>query len=375
MSVADLADPRAWPSPAHAPAPFEDAARAIVADTQVDADACNARVRQWLLDAVLRADGDRLARTFAQAPSPSLARHVRRLLAEIEQGASSSRDALRATLFAIPVVVVAAQDVAAPAVTLDAVLPDVAPLATVLRDARAFGGCETFALAGSLVAGDAIDVARLPALLAQGALRDGARVHEALDLPPAPLRIEDAQERVHLRFLPGAVLTPPGVDPLADNAIGRFGMPLAHALARVLAMPNVTLLALPRPAQRLVVALQSGRAAQREASAQLFASNAIRRLRGSCGEPTAIISAHRAATAPGGGELRLSLSSPFAPKAAEGFRCPIYPYETVQEAAAMLDALLRDCRVSDVRVVQGVHDDIDPVTGGPLFFKDQGALH
>ena len=376
MSVADLDDPRAWPPAAQAPPPFGDAQRAIAADTRVEADACDARVRQWLRDVVSRGDGDLLARTFKDAPSPVLSRHVRRLLAAVERDASSSPDDLCTALFAIPVVVVAARDAAAPAVALDAALSDVAPLAAILRDARAFGGCETFALAGSLVAVDTIDVAQLPALLARTALRDGSRVDEALDLPPAPLHVDDAQERVHLRFLAGAVLTPPGVDPLADDAIGRFGMPLAHGLVRALAVPPaVTLLALPRPAQRLVLAVQSGRAAQREVGAQLFASNAIRRLRASYGEPTAIISAHRAPDAPGGGEVRLSLSSPFAPKAAEGFRCPIYPYETVDEVKAMLEALLRDCRVSDVRVVRGVHGDIDAITGGPLFFKDHGALH
>ena len=140
-------------------------------------------------------------------------------------------------------------------------------------------------------------------------------------------------------------------------------MRFAQSLARQLGVPGLSLLALPRPPQRLVMALQAGRAAQREVSAQVFASNAIRKLRASVGEPTAIISAHRAADAAGGGELRLSLSSPFAPRDAEGFRCPLYPYETVQDVAAMLAGLLRDCRVSQVHVLPAVHADIDPVDG------------
>ena len=41
----------------------------------------------------------------------------------------------------------------------------------------------------------------------------------------------------------------------------------------------------------------------------------------------------------------------------------------MHEVAAMLVRRLRDCRVADVRVVRGVHDDVDPVTGVPLFFK------
>jgi hypothetical protein len=375
MSVAELDDPRAWPPAAPLCAPFDSAARAIAADTQAQADACDARVRRWLADALSRGDGDRLSRTLACAPSPSLARHVRRLLTDVERDIGSPRDALGAMLFAIPLIVVAAQDAAAPAVTVDAVLRDVDAIAAILRDARALGGSQAFALADALVAADALELDRLPILLGYAALHEGVLARKALDLPPAPMSIDGTQERVHLRFLPGIVLTSPGVDPLGADAIARFGMPLSQALARSLAAPGVTLLALPRPPQRLVAAVQSGRAAQREASAQLFASNAIRRMRASYGEPTAIVSAHRAADAPGGGELRLSLSSPFAPRGAEGFRCPVQTYETVQEVAAMLETLLRDCRVADVRIMPGVHDDIDPVTGGPLFFKNLGSLH
>ena len=369
MPVPELDDPRRW-----APAimvPFDEAARAIDAKTQADADVHDAQVRAWLRDAVQTADGERLARIFANAPAPALARHLRRLLAEIEREHSSAADGLATSLFAIPVIVVTAQESRIASVTLDAVLPDAAALATILRDANALSGCETFALSSSLVGVDAIDVPALPALLAAN-----ERHAAALDLAPAPIRVEGDGERVHLRFVAGVAMTAPSVDPLHESTIARWGMPFAQALGRALAAPGVTLLALPRDAQHLVIAAQSGRAAQREVSAQIFASNAIRRLRASYGEPAAIVSSHVAEDAPGGGELRLSLSSPFAPKAAEGFRCPLYPYETVQEVAAMLDALLRDCRVTDVRIVAGVHEDIDAVTGGRLFFKDHGpAMH
>jgi hypothetical protein len=69
--------------------------------------------------------------------------------------------------------------------------------------------------------------------------------------------------------------------------------------------------------------------------------------------------------------LRLSLSSPFAPRAAQGFRCAIQPMERVVDVATMLIDLLRDCRVADVRVVPGVHADRDALTGGPLLFKPE----
>ncbi len=82
-----------------------------------------------------------------------------------------------------------------------------------------------------------------------------------------------------------------------------------------------------------------------------------------------MISAHRCLDAPGGGELRLSLSSAFDPRQAEGFRCPLFPTERVEDAVALLLELLRDCRVTDVRVLAAVHPDRDPCTGVRLLFK------
>ena len=43
--------------------------------------------------------------------------------------------------------------------------------------------------------------------------------------------------------------------------------------------------------------------------------------------------------------------------------------ERVADVVAMLARLLEECRVADVRLVDGVHADRDPVTGGRLMFK------
>jgi hypothetical protein len=156
---------------------------------------------------------------------------------------------------------------------------------------------------------------------------------------------------------------------LADTEVGAWGVPVAKALSRELAVGGASVLALPRAPQRPLPAVRTGRAAQREVGAQIFASNAIRKMRASVGEPSAVISAHRAPDAPGGGELRLSLSSPFAPRDAEGFRCPLYSLDRVGDVATMLGDLMADCRVTDVRVAAGVHPDRDPATGLTLLFK------
>lgn len=372
---AELSDPRSW-APASPDAPWPALRAALDAPTRDEAEAHDASVRAWLRARFDAGEGPTLAHAFAHAPSFALVRHLQRLAVEVERTYASA-DALRVVMFALPIVLVAALDEGRGPVTLSGVLGETEPIADRLREARAFGGARTFALAGALVGAQALDWQALPGLLSRSRLAERGDASEhpplALDVAPSPIRVDVEEERVHLRFIVGAILAPPRADPLAGATLGREGVPLARAIGDALNAPGVSLLALPRPPQPLSLAVAAGRTAQREVAASLFVSNAIRTLRRAYGEPTAIISAHRAADAPGGGELRLSLSSPFAPKAAQGFRCPIEPGERVQDVAAMLDALLRDCRVTDVRVQAGIHDDVDPMTGQALFFKDPGA--
>jgi len=191
----------------------------------------------------------------------------------------------------------------------------------------------------------------------------------ALALVPSPMEFHAGREAVHLRFLVGGAIAKPGVDLTADMKVGEWGVPLIRELVAQLGAGPASVLALPRAPQRLLPALAQGRAAQREVSAQIFASNAIRKFRSTVGEPTAVISAHRVPGASGGGELRLSLSSPFEPKAAEGFRCPLYALDRVGDVVSMLVELMRDCRVTDIRTLAGVHADRVAGTGLPLLFK------
>jgi hypothetical protein len=376
MRDTELPDPRAWPA---AGAATVGAARlhaaalaAVAAGTENAAAVADAEARETIERLLAAGDGDALAEALAQAPSFPIARHLWRLLAAIER-APSQRE-LSTTLAAIPVVFVSALESREGSVTLPGVLADPHELAMLLRDAREFAGAQTFALSPALFGVEAIDVATLPGHIARASIAESPGAPFApVDMRPKPIVTPGGSERVHLRFVAAAVLTAQRADPLHASTISAWGIGFAQALARQLHVSGVSLLALPRPPQRLVAAVQAGRAVQREVSAQVFASNAIRKLRASVGEPTAIISAHRAADAPMGGELRLSLSSVFAPREAEGFRCPIYAYESVQDVAAMLTALLRDCRVDDVRLRAGVHDDIDPITGGPLLFKETEA--
>jgi hypothetical protein len=321
-----------------------------------------------LAQRLIAGEGSFVADLLAAAPSAPVVRHLWRRAIDAWRAASraDADEGLTATLFAIPLVLVAAGKDGNGEIA--GVLGDTQRIAAILREHRALGGSETFALAPPLVASDAFDLPRLPQLLAwQRQAADGGVDH--LDLHPTPIASKLGQEGVHLRFLAGVALAAPHADLLREGETAAGAMALAQELARQLAGPGYSVLALPRAAQSPLAALQQGRAAQRDIGAQLFASNAIRRLRASVGEPSAVISAHRCAGAPGGGELRLSLSSAFDPSRAEGFRCPLFAGDRASEVARMLADLMRDCRVTDVQTLPGVHADRDPATGLTLLFK------
>jgi len=374
-----IADPRFFPDPDAATpevaALYRQAEASLAAHTGRDADAAD-RALRIALASRLAGDGARLAVVVAGAPSVAVARHLWRLLDGLCHPASSPAGGVAVTVFAIPVVIVAGIEGATTGGTLPGVLPNPEALAAILRDHAALSGNRTFALANALVGIDAIDVARLPELLAWGKLPEAPSALQAPGaasaghtLAPSPIPLVPGREAVSLRFVVGTALANAGVDLLVDATVGKWGIPFTRALGLQIGQTGVPVLALPRAPQRLLPAVQQGRAAQREVSAQIFVGNALRRLRAAVGEPAAVISAHRAPGAPGGGELRLSLSASLEPRDAEGFRCPLYLLDRAADVAAMLVQLLHDCRVTDVRVLAGVHPDLDPGTGLRLLFK------
>jgi hypothetical protein len=369
-----LHDPRVFPDAAASPAQarlYVRAAEALAAPTRQAAEPAEGAIRDELAR-MLAGDGDALAALFRCAPSVPVTRHLWRQLDTVWRNEISKRNEdIALALFALPLVIVTGHD-GTEFASHPAVLDDPARLAGILREHGALGGSESFVLASPLVGADALDFPRLPELFAwqelPGTLDAGERAppHE---LSPLPIEVRAPGESVHLRFIVGSMVARPGVDTFAKPEVGPWGVPLTKALSRELALPGMTVLVLPRAPQRPLPAVVAGRVAQREIGAQLFASNAIRKLRASAGEPTAVVSAHRATDAPGGGELRLSLSSPLAPRDAEGFRCPLYPLDRVGDVATMLVDLLADCRVSDIRFAAGIHADRDPSTGRTLLFK------
>jgi len=362
-----LADPRTFPPPdaadARSRALHALAAQALEAATGEIADARQREIAGAVDAMVDDGDGAALARLLASSPSAAIHRHLWRAVVASTERPPAAPPA--PVLFALPVIVVAASDDASEH-PVDAIVEGSAELAAILVEHGALGGHRQVALAGALCAADAIDVGALPALMRAAASPDA---FAPLDMAPAPLTATSGGERVHLRFLVGSALAASVSALVGDARVGAWGVPFTRALSQRLAAPGASVVALPRAPQSLVAAVATGRGVQREAGAALFASNAVRRLRASVGEPVAVISAHRAASAPLGGELRLSLSSPLDPREAEGFRCPLDALDRVADVAAMLAEVARDCRIGDVRVLAGVHDDRDAATGLTLMFK------
>ncbi len=370
----ELPDPRTFPDPSIAPAAAARvhalATASLGAGAQGEADARDCEIDVDLSRLIEAGDGDALAAVLATAPSVAVYRHVWRALARRLAKPADAETGIGVALFALPVVLVTGRPAGGTDPRLSGVLHDTAELAAHLRAHGALGGSQVFALANALVAAAGIDARALPGLVAASRLGSSDATFAPIALPKAPVDVPEG-EAAHLRFVVGSALAAPGFD-VGRNADKTAWMrPFALSLGRQLAVPGFSVLALPRPPQPLPAALASGRAAQRDVSAQLFASNAVRQLRASVGEPAAVVSSHRAADAPGGGELRLSLSSPFEPRDAQGFRCPVYPWERVVDVATMLVELLHDCRVTDIRAVAGVHADRDALTGGPLLFKPE----
>ncbi len=373
MSI-DIADPRAYCAPT---GPIQEslirlAEASLAASSASRAEEIDGTLVSALAGHLQGEDVLWLADLFSAAPSAAVARHIWRRLIDAWRAASAREgDRVVATLFALPIVIVAGatSKAAAPvASALAGVLDEAERVAALLREHHALGGNLSFTLAAPLVAADALDIPRLSTLLAWQNLPPGDGP-VAREVHPTPMVVHSNQESVHLRFLIGTAIGASAVNVFADEGGGEWIMPLAQELSRQLATTGLSVLALPRPPQAPLLALQHGRAAQREVGAQLFASNAIRRFRARVGEPSAVISAHRCAAAPGGGELRLSLSSPFDPRQAEGFRCPLFPPDRAVDVATMLLDLLRDCRVTDVRVIAGAQADRDPGTGLPLLLR------
>lgn len=358
-----IPDPRAFPIYDSAqPNPLIDLALAsLAAEMGVIQEKRDTELRERLATSLLSADLSEIADALLRAPSHAVLRHITRTLvgAHVDAGRARGDVALPSTVFVIPVVIVAANS---GPVNVPGALPNIDEITSLMKANGALRDNENFVLSNALAPTSAFALEKLPASLAWWSAASGTPIA----IEKASLPVPANQESVFLRFLVGTALAGPGVDLLTANDTNKWGMPFTQAIARQLGGGTLSLLAMPRPPRSPLAALMHGRAAQREVSLQLFATNAIRKFRSSVGEPEAVISAHRTVE---GGEVRLSLSNPFDEKGAEGFRAELHATDRAQDVAVLMQDLLRECNVSSVTMLADVFPDIDAESKLPMLFR------
>ncbi len=356
-----IADPRSFSAETDAAVePALRLARAVLdADTSDVSSAAESALVDWLKSAIVHGDSRAIVAALEAAPSVDAYRALWRALHGVLSRPGSGD--LRVVLFAIPVVLVVGAD--APA-AIEGVVPEPDRLTAILLERGMVGGSRNLSLGNALVGpgqlsiGRMLDLAFCPTLdsLAHRLARD--------PLVPQSISVPARQEQAHLRFLVGSALCGPGSDAFVSDAAAGGAMALTRELVRQLESAVATALPLAGVPQPPLVASHRGFVAHRDVGFQLFLGSAVREFRGRYGEPSAWISAHRLEG--GGGELRVTLSSPIAEAVDAGFRYPLHPLERAGDALEGARTLLADCRIADIRAVPGIYPDLDPETGRVL---------
>ncbi|MBI1396509.1 MAG: hypothetical protein GC151_11065 [Betaproteobacteria bacterium] len=292
-------------------------------------------------------DGESVRSAVLEAPH-GLALKVARAADEAinrSDGTESGASAILSRVFLVPVLFVTAG--AAPA-RVPGVVPDVAELRGIMRDAGALGPVENFALANALGTAAAVRAASPATLHALSrAVGDAAGVAV---LEPAPIELASADEQVHLRFMAGVSVTRADAPTFLETAgqVGRWGMAFSKALARQMASPGLSVLALPRAPMTWYAALAEGRHAREEIAFSLFASNAIRRIRTETGDPVATVAVQQDA------KVRIDLISPFDSLNVHSHLWPLCAFDDLGRIEHCIRELLLECRVARVEFVDRV---------------------
>lgn len=258
-------------------------------------------------------------------------------------GVTAGDAAVVARVFALPLVIITGSRRTS---HLPGVVPDIAAIAALFEQHGALGPARNFGLGNALCSLETIESVRPCEVYAW--TRDAGATRR--ELPPSAIEIAEPGEHVHLRFLVGAAIAPAAEPSFVETAsnIGVWGMPLTRSLAAQLAQPDIEVLPLARPPLDLLRAGSAGRYAQLDAAFNLFASNAVRHVRGATGDPIAVISAHD------DGDIRVGLSSPFDDTMREGFCWPLHPLDDIAQVTGSIADLLAACRVHQIRFVDTV---------------------
>ncbi len=247
--------------------------------------------------------------------------------------------ALRAQIFAIPVVIVVGLQ--APA-EIAMVLSDMEAVQGVFRTSGCLGPSEHFALSAALCDAEALDALSPVDLYRHSRLRNES--HAPLALPAAPASLPVPGQSVHLRFLVGTTMVARGAPSFCETAgeTGRWGASLTREITVQLRQGGVTLLPLARAPQGLYRALTSGRYCREEMAFQLAVSDSLRVFRSRVGDPRARLYASNDDSA------AVELSSPWDSQI-RTHHWRLHPEDDWADVTRNILSFLKECRLSEVR--------------------------
>jgi hypothetical protein len=290
---------------------------------------------------------------LAAAPSqPVYTRLWRALCSAVEKPAPGA-DGVGARVFAMPWIIVCG---AGAATTVSCVLPAVDEVTKVLDANGVFGASRNLGLGNVLCSMATLEALR-PSEVLKWSQTPGTR-----DVAPDPIHVARGVEEVHVRFLLGAAIAPAHLPDIVETGanIGQWGTAALRAMTAQLATPGVQVLPLPRPPAGLHTAAYAGRSAGIEAAFNLFMSNAVRRFRLAIGDPSVTVSSHA------GGELRVTLWTPFDDSLVEGFRWPLHPADDLDRLEHTITSMVAECRLPEPTLVDDLRPDHSS-TGAVLF--------
>lgn len=302
----------------------------------------SARIEEFLSNGDEASVRAALSKPVSRAAGEALFGALERVLAPLPQSVG-----VQTRLFAIPVLIVTG----GAAVTISAVVPDIAQIANVFEKVGALGHARNFGFSNALTSLDSLEGVSWARLHRTATGEMGADISE-FDLPPANIVCDKRNEAVHLRFLAGAMVTPadaPGfVETGAD--IARWGMAFTRALTSQLAVDGVSLLTIPRPPAGFLRAARVGRHTAIELGLQLFLSNALRQARTRTGDPDVTVASYSDAT------VRVHLTSVFDDLFDQTYVWQLSPLDDIDQVADSIFSLLAECHLDRVEVVEAVQD-------------------
>ncbi len=301
-------------------------------------------LQRCLREALQAGDDAQIEQALAEATSQPVRQTLARSLVAVLEAPDEA--AMQMRVFAMPLLIVTG---GRERMVVPGILPDVGELQKLLEQHGALGQSKNYGLGDTLTSAETLAAIKPSTLyrLTRGLGPEGFRLPA---VAPQDLEVGSGKERVHLRFLVGAAITPASLPGFAETAgtIGAWGLPLTRALAGQLGHEGLSLLPVPRPPINLLRALETGRFALREMELQLLLSNALRQFRARVGDPDATVACYSDCS------VRIFLSSPFDASLACEYRWPLYPEDDLRAVANSIFGLLAECRLETIQIAATV---------------------